>query len=405
MVEFLKFMDGWIGVCGDLAYIVTNRYRGFTIATREGFYALASYPLKLDDLVFDPRNWFEEGPLTNFCLFKDLDDMVNFVKKGLARHVASKKIAISFSGGKDSTLALAIMTRICEELGCKVYAIYVHMPFIEPLHYVREVERIAKSLNTDVLIVEPPRKLVKAYLLKEGLPYRRARWCTYLKTRKLREVAKREIKAELIVVGDRIWENLKRFSRLTSLIIARRFVKKGSIYPVALATFMDVVKALDRLHAIHKAYLSGCIRVSCTLCPYKSIVELSTREPYEGLEDPGFVYEVLRREWKKWYVDVGIDFESLENEALWRFVPRVAKLFLKVKEYARRFNLLVTNDEVRKEIASNWARRECMYVDPKHVLKLIEYVRLASKEPFIDITSLIAEESMSTKRVSDRCSA
>ena len=352
MVELVRFRNEWIGICGDLVLVVNDRGARMHIATHNGIYELPSQRITIGSTVFDPSTWFEPGPLANFSIYSDVDDAAKYVTRVLGDRLRGKRIGISFSGGKDSVTLAAVLKKVCEHVGCELYAIYIHMPFIEPVRYVKEVERIAKAVGVELTYGEPPRKIVAKYLIREGLPYRRARWCTYLKTRRLRQVAFNELKCNYVAIGDRIWENLKRFSRLSRLVLQEKLSSKKAIYPIAPATLCDTIGIARSLNALHVAYVEGCLRVSCLMCPYKSVIELSRYSIDNELEDPGFIHWILKREWRKWYADKGIAYEDFVGEALWRFVPKVAKMFLEVKKVSsNESETKYTHDEVRDGIA------------------------------------------------------
>ncbi len=388
MVELVKVSDSWVGVCGDVVLVVRGGKAEFGVATSDGVKRLSVTRLHLGQLVFDPKTWFEPGPLANFRVFRDLNDLRSFVSMCIGEKLRGKKVAISFSGGKDSTLLALVLKRVCEEVGCKAIAIYIHMPFIEPARYASEAERLAHSIGIDFVHDEPPRRLIAQYLWREGLPYRRARWCTYLKTRRLKHVAK-SLGADVIAVGDRVWENFKRFSRLANLVLQRKLAKKKSIYPVAAASMLDVVCELQSRGLVHSAYRRGCLRVSCLLCPYKSVIEVRERDIDAELEDPGFIHAVLKREWRLWYRDAGIGYDEFVREALWRFVPRVARLFLEVKNAVSREETLLRVDELRKGFSSFWEVRAGEYVGLASVKVVKELLDRGLKEAYIDVIDVV----------------
>ncbi|NPA97199.1 MAG: phosphoadenosine phosphosulfate reductase family protein [Crenarchaeota archaeon] len=386
MVELIELDRRWLGICGDVLLIASRERAGFYIATSRGVYRLRPQVLSASGVSFDPMKWFEPGPLANFSIFSSLDEAVDYVAGIIGDKIRGKRIAVSFSGGKDSVALTAVLKEVCDRVGCEIYVIYIHMPFIEPRRFAEEAMRIGKKLGVDVVYGEPPRRLVKMYLVREGLPYRRARWCTYLKTRKLKNIAVNELGCDYIAVGDRIWENLKRFSRLAPVVIRRKLSVKKLLYPIAPATLCDVVNMATSLSAIHVAYREGCIRVSCLLCPYKSIVELSSYSIDKELEDPGLVYSVLKMEWRRWYSDRGIEYSEFAEEALWRFVPSVAKLFLNVKKAVGREDSEYSCEDIRRGIAMFMtARRRCTRVSIDKVEQIAKVLEALPDVPYIDI--------------------
>jgi len=392
MVEFLEIGRGsWIGISSDLVHLVSkSQGEVYAIATSDGVYALEVNRIEFRNwgTVFDFAKWFEPGPLANFSLFPSVEELVEVLEPIARTIIEGKKILVCFSGGKDSSVALAVLKKMCDRVGCEVFAAYVHMPYLEPARFVEEAHKVSKVVGVDLLETEPPRKLVKKYLEREGLPYRRYRWCTYLKTRCLKEVAK-SIRADLVAVGDRMWENVKRYNRLSSLIRSGRIHKKRTLYPIALLPISDVTKIVNDLGVVHSAYLRGFLRVSCLMCPYKNVLEIAHSGLDSELEDPGLIESVLRREWRTWYRSAGIELEDFLNEALWRFVPRVAKLFHLVKRYAmEKGALLFKRDEVLKLLSQALLRPcERVRIDVEKIINLqltMNYGRL-----YIDVLELV----------------
>jgi len=328
-VELAPIDRGVLGVSSDVVYARVGGEEWFGLETRFGVFRWWSTVVEVGRWRLDLVQWFEPGiPAVYGALYRG-SPMIEEVVKVLGPRLRGRTVVISFSGGKDSVAAAHVVSKICERWGLRAYAVYIHMPYLEPPAFIDEARRVASRLGLDLVVSEPPRRLVRRYLIEEGLPFRRSRWCTYLKTRRLREVA-RALGARYIVVGDRMWENVKRFRRLRPLVERMTLVKKGIVYPVAWATLLDTVSLARSLGCVHTAYLRGWSRVSCTLCPYKSLHELVNE--LDRLEDPGLIEHVLRLEWRRWYRDQGIELRDFVEEALWRLAPRPARAMLAAKE-------------------------------------------------------------------------
>ena len=150
-------------------------------------------------------------------------------------------------------------------------------------------------------------------------------------------------------------EARKRFSRLWRLIINKKKLVKGrDVYLVALLTIIDVASIVRSLGLIHPHYLIGSSRVSCIYCPYKSAYEL--RLKLGKVEDEGLIEDILRYEWRRWYRDLINDFNIFFNEHLWRYVPRVAHMFLKLKETILKFSDRYSFEEVDVTTIRNYYR-------------------------------------------------
>ena len=270
----------------------------------------------------------------------------------------NKKVLLAYSGGKDSTATLLVAYKLAEELDFKLKVIYVYMPFLESPKNIKFVESVSKRLNLDVEIdiVNPPKWIIKKYLFEYGLPYRRFRWCTYLKTRPMREYRK-QYNIDFIVIGDHLWETVKRLKRLASLVFKRNLVKRREVYLIAQLTILDISTIVKEANIIHSDYLAGATRVSCVFYPYKACFEFKL--DLGDVEDPGLIDSVLRFEWRKWYKRY-VDYKSFLEFNLWRYVPRVARMFCKAKNYLMRIVdreglERLTVDDVAKKHRALWA--------------------------------------------------
>ena len=309
----------------------------------------------LDNITIDLDKWFEWGIPFNKRFMNTIELYVNLVKDWGLEKLRNKKVLLAYSGGKDSTAALLVAYKLAEELDFKLKVIYVYMPFLESPKNIKFVESVSKRLNLDVEIdiVNPPKWIIKKYLFEYGLPYRRFRWCTYLKTRPMREYRK-QYNIDFIVIGDRLWETVKRLKRLASLVFKRNLVKRREVYLIAQLTILDISTIVKEANIIHSDYLADATRVSCVFCPYKACFEFKL--DLGDVEDPGLIDSVLRFEWRKWYKRY-VDYKSFLEFNLWRYVPRVARMFCKAKNYLMRIvdreglERLTVDDVVKKHRA------------------------------------------------------
>jgi len=141
---------------------------------------------------------------------------------------------------------------------------------------------------------------------------------------------KRQHNINFIIIGDRLWETIKRLKKLTPLILKRNLIRRREVYLTAPLTILDVSTIARDAGIIHSDYLVGATRVSCIFCPYKACFEFKLN--LEEVENPGLIDDILRLEWRKWYKGY-VDFNSLLKYNLWRYVPKVARMFHKAKSY------------------------------------------------------------------------
>jgi 3'-phosphoadenosine 5'-phosphosulfate sulfotransferase (PAPS reductase)/FAD synthetase len=303
----------------------------------------------------DVRQWFEELPRLGFYTFRSLGEYIAWLEAILRGRVEGRRVAVMYSGGKDSYVALAVLARLAGRLGFRLYALYSHMPVLEPEENVDIAKRHAERLGVEFVNVSPPERIVLRYLYSEGLPYRGTRWCTYLKTRPLREEARR-LNVDYMVRGDRLVEAGKRLRRLYRAAVEGKIVEGKQLRPTFTWTVLDVVRVARETGYSHPDYLRGIPRVSCSYCPYKALYEYSATRP-TGWE--GLLEEVLRREYRVWYEEKGVDWEDFRELMLWRFPPRAARAWASVarwlEELAERGEVdVVEAREVLRMNASMW---------------------------------------------------
>lgn len=268
--------------------------------------------------VYEPplaeKGWSTEAPV---------EDRVAEVARRHGEKLKGKHVMADLSGGKDSTANLYLLTKLQEIVGFKVTAVYVHMPYLEPVENIAFAEKVASRLGVDLRIVEPDRRKLEFYLLREGLPKRGDRWCTYLKTRALRE-AKKEIGAEVEAKAERALEAGKRYERLSGLAKRKVYFNGGVVNLVHDLSAAEVAGIVRRAGLVHPHYLQGLPRVSCRFCPYRGLYELEVSSKHE-VEDEGLVEWVMARTYRNYYSSV-TPLETFLELHLWRYTPSVARL-------------------------------------------------------------------------------
>ncbi len=310
---------------------------------------------KIGKYTISLTQWIDEPPLIPFYTIDDVESYVEFLAKSIGDVVRGKRVMVSFSGGKDSFIALYVLSLLRNYVDFRLIAVYTYMPILEPEDNIEIAGSVAERLDVEFIEVRPDLHVLKKFLMAEGLPYRRARWCTYLKTRPLRKLRK-GLNVDYVVNGDRLVEAGKRLFRLLPLLLQGKFVSGKKLRPTYTFTILDVIKACRSANYIHPDYIKGLPRVSCSYCPYKSIHEfVVTRETgWEGL-----IEEVMRREYMRWYKRRGIPYDDFVGKALWRFMPGAAYMWHRVsrevEKMVERGELeRVKADEVRKDLRRPW---------------------------------------------------
>lgn len=305
------------------------------------------FPLDGGDAFY--RAVYEPPSIPRGCTRAGVEERVEEFARRYGDVLRGRRVMADLSGGKDSTASLILLTYVRETVGFDLTAVYVHFPFLEPPENKSFVEKIAEKLDVELKVVEVDRRRVLFYLLREGLPRRGVRWCTYLKTRALRS-AKKELRADFEAKGDRMQEAGKRMRRLSEMMRKNVFIEGRTINLVYDLSLLDVAEILHREGLIHPHYRLGLPRVSCKYCPYRSLYELKVSEN-QATENEDLISYVLERSYQRLYSHMS-DFETFMRYHLWRFEPSIAKLRLGLSPSSEGQALGI--DAVREMFASLW---------------------------------------------------
>lgn len=239
----------------------------------------------------------------------------------IGEKLEGRKVMVDFSGGKDSTLNLLFLKQLSEIVSFRIFPIYVHVPYLEPPENVDYAERIAGKMGYDLEVVEPNRRQVLFFLFRHGLPRRGQRWCTYMKMRALREARKR-VSPDYEARAERVAESGKRAEKLSKAYARTAFLSGTSLNLVYDLGIEQIASILQEHELVHPHYLDGLPRVSCSLCPYRSLYELELSSKYR-LEDEGLIEDVAFSLYRRFY-SVRVSWEEFWAYRLWRFSPSVA---------------------------------------------------------------------------------
>ncbi len=287
-----------------------------------------------------------------------LDWYVEKLARELKPSLEGRTVIVNFSGGKDSCAVLAVLSMLRERIGFRLIAAYSHMSFMEPLRNIEHARRVGEKLGAEVVLLEADRDLMRRRLLEEGLPYRGARWCTFMKLKPIKKLHK-SMRPVIVADGDRMAEAFKRFKRLYEMSPKKPRVLSGSrLRPVYTWTLLDIVETCRRHGLVHPDYLEGRSRVACLLCPYTSPHELDEKS-LDSLEDPGLAEEAIRVSYRLRYRDQGIPWEDYREQHLWRYHPRLAlELYKAKKELEKREDL----ETLQASQVAEWYRS--LWVNP-----------------------------------------
>ncbi len=292
-------------------------------------------------------------PLPN-RVWIDINDAVKDVLSYADRILRGRHVIMCFSGGKDSSVALAILSALMNYIDFRLHVIYVYVPFLDDVKGPAIAASLAKRLGLDVEVIEPKRRDVKSYLRWLGLPKLGNRWCTKFKVIPVKRLAK-ELNG-IIIVADRAIESPKRCRKLLFTMYSRPREGVRKLYLISKATLLDVIEISKSLSLVHPLYFKGVTRVSCALCPFKSLYEYAISFNEQIVEDPGFIDSILRNEYRKEYARY-VDENSFKELMLWRFNPLRAKLLAKLHEFVERYLIeerSITYEELSAWFSSPW---------------------------------------------------
>ena len=261
-------------------------------------------------------------------VISSVDEYARLLANIVGPNIKNKKIVLWFSGGKDSLATLLILLNLQEYVGFDLKTVYVHVPYLDGHTNLRFVDRVSKKLSIDIAIESIESGRMMELISQRGLPFRGYRWCTYNAKVKLMRKIRRRLGCDYEARSERIFESMKRLMSLREYAKQRMFISGTKFRPTYPLTILDVIEISKSLGLIHPHYLSGCSRVSCSLCPYRTIMEIDTT--LRDVEDPGFISSVIKMMHRKWYSN--IDYEDYLYYSLWRFSPALALPILKIKK-------------------------------------------------------------------------
>ncbi|MHA2265560.1 MAG: phosphoadenosine phosphosulfate reductase domain-containing protein [Candidatus Thorarchaeota archaeon] len=180
---------------------------------------------------------------------------------GFLSSFSNRSLAVSFSGGKDSLVALDIAHRIGVK---KVVFCDTTIEFPETVEYIREIEEF---YGLEIDIVKPPVAFFD--LVSEiGVPSRRSRWCCEVfKFGPLSAYARKE-GVHGFITGLRSQESIRRRSYSSE---DRIFLTSSTqINPILNWTGDDIWDYIEKYNLPANPLYEHFDRVGCWCCPYRS---------------------------------------------------------------------------------------------------------------------------------------
>lgn len=316
-------------------------------------------------------SWTKSMPYIHARTFADFESYVEELAKILKSSIESRNVVLGFSGGKDSTALLIILLELQKYVSFKLHVVYVKLPFIDSPENIKFIDKVSKTLNIDIEILVPKRRDFRSMLQWRGLPKWGDRWCTYYKVKPMRDYMKK-LDNPIEAIGDRVLESPKRLSKWVRILEQMKLATERRLMPILTLTLPDIVLILRSRNLVNPLYLKGLPRISCTYCPFKTLYEFSLNEE---VEDPGFIDEIIRRDYRKRYHE--IPFDEFEEHELWRFSPELSKALLKLKhEVLKREEYQVLRlNSVSRIYTSIWSSQTLSnlpVVSTQQVLKILK---------------------------------
>jgi len=279
------------------------------------------------------------------------DSYLEFLSRTIGPKLEGKKVVVWFSGGKDSTTSLIVLLKLQEYISLNLRVYYIHAPLLDGRRNLSFVDEVSRRLNIDIEIESIGREKMEDLLWYFGMPFRGFRWCTYhAKIRPMREI-RRRLGFDYEVSSERLFESYKRFESLQEYAKRKMFISGRQLKPTYFFTILDVVDILKKHNAIHPDYLRGCSRVSCSICPYRTIFELE--ETIDDLEDPGLIESILRKTFLERYKHA-VGWEDYLEFSLWRFSPKMVGGILRLKQLVHRMGGYITSEDIRRALSTMW---------------------------------------------------
>ncbi|ABU81899.1 phosphoadenosine phosphosulfate reductase family protein [Ignicoccus hospitalis] len=276
-----------------------------------------------------PKSVVGKEPFPAKPLPTTIEDTIKFNERRLRRLTSQSKrfiysmvskvekpLTVSFSGGKDSLVALHLTL----EFGKPI--VVFNNTGIEMPETVETVRRVVEAFDLELAVADAGNSFWEA-MKRNSPPARDLRWCC--KVTKLVPMAKlvkeRWPSGTLNVVGQRAFESIER-SKSPRVWRNKWFPQVLNIAPIHYWTQLDVwmyifQKGLKDL--VNPLYFKGFERIGCFMCPASLLAEFEfTKRVHEDL------WNKWEKEVERWRRIMGLPLEWREY-GLWRWLSPSSK--------------------------------------------------------------------------------
>jgi 3'-phosphoadenosine 5'-phosphosulfate sulfotransferase (PAPS reductase)/FAD synthetase len=216
--------------------------------------------------------------------------------------IKPRSVLYLFSGGKDSSLALALtrdfVKKLCEDIKCKVFAVYIYITGnTHPLNaycaqHILKWHEINYGFTPAVLASS---KLFTDYMCRYGFEILKGRWCyTEFKEKPLRSfeytIPRPVVEVDGMSPGDSLWRSNIIDSEVQEIRTnsGRHHWSWHPLYSLRLGSKqkLEMLKQFPEFECVVKLYEVFGDSMNCTICPYKSKEKLMKLIAVE----PGSIY-------------------------------------------------------------------------------------------------------------------
>ena len=238
--------------------------------------------------------------------------------------IKPRTVLYLFSGGKDSSLALLLtrdcVKRLCEEIKCRVYVLYVYIT--GNTHLLNAYASYAvmlwhrKNYGFEV-VVKARDRLFQEYMAKYGLQTGPGRWCySEFKEKIFVETQRRLPQPQVLIDGmspsdskarsEKIKAELELVERYNGL----KFYAWHPLYSLDLSNEekLKLLEQHEEFKPLVKLYREYGDSLNCIVCPYKSTTKMLQHHAAEDLSAIYyFVKEALTsKKWRKCFSKLAV---------------------------------------------------------------------------------------------------